>query len=631
MNFGEKYIDMIKTLYYRAVSTVMNGGVTTGYFPLERAARQGDPISPTLFILALEPLLCVIRDKVQGIHTPKGYFKVAAFADDVTVGLGELDEVEKILKILKKFGKFSGLQINLEKCEILSLNGKVTRNNSIKETSYMKITGVTFGHRKNMCNIEKLNFEPAIQAIRSKLNLWKMRILTIMGKITVIKAHVLSQIQFLASSINTPEWVVKEVAVLVYNFVWNGRSKIKKEKASKAWKEGGLTLPQIENLCRAAFVRTTLRARELEDNVLWAKNFMHEMRLVGGEAALHPQTMLIDLKRKEVPTYVIDQIEAWRALQKAMNPEWGKEITVDSPICFNRHFKMPKVKKGIRGRKTTTEEVLDMPYLLQSGWCKAGLWFDPQGEQIKASKANENGVSGNAVFEWLKVSKSLKSARVRLVNDKELRIIHPPVFNPCFFTENGCIETSDITQKRILKEIAKAVAYAPNGTQIKVRDELDLTEDDFSTALKNYRKDNPCTFKQEFQFKLLAGILHTNKAFAGMGKKPSPKCNFCDEKEQSFVHLYIKCPGVNKFRETLAKNWQGEKMNPKRWFLGSSITNDVLEKCKNMIAKEANHFIFKTNWADSQLSVDAFKNWLKSDEEPEEALAYRVSKIFFFF
>ena len=62
MNFGEGFIGMIRTLYRRATSTVMNGGVSTGYFPLERAARQGDPISPTLFVLALEPLLAVLRE-----------------------------------------------------------------------------------------------------------------------------------------------------------------------------------------------------------------------------------------------------------------------------------------------------------------------------------------------------------------------------------------------------------------------------------------------------------------------------------------------------------------------------------------------------------------------------------------
>ena len=78
----------------------------------------------------------------------------------------------------------------------------------------------------------------------------------------------------------------------------------------------------------------------------------------------------------------------------------------------------------------------------------------------------------------------------------------------------------------------------------------------------------------------------------------------------------------------MSERWQGEPMSKKRWFLGASVTSEVLEKSKNIIAKEANHFIFKRNWAEADLSVDAFKNWLKSDEEPEEALAFRVNKVF---
>ena len=69
-------------------------------------------------------------------------------------------------------------------------------------------------------------------------------------------------------------------------------------------------------------------------------------------------------------------------------------------------------------------------------------------------------------------------------------------------------------------------------------------------------------------------------------------------------------------------------MSMKRWFLGVSESLEVLEKCKNIIAKEANHFIFKMNFSGGKLSKVAFINWLNSDEEPEEALASRVNKTF---
>ena len=122
--------------------------------------------------------------------------------------------------------------------------------------------------------------------------------------------------------------------------------------------------------------------------------------------------------------------------------------------------------------------------------------------------------------------------------------------------------------------------------------------------------------------------MFTNSSYKRMGHKLTTKCTFCDEEYQSLVHLYIKCPAVAEFRASLSRNWPGEAMDAKRWFLGSNTTYETLEKSKNIIAKEANHFIFKMNWANSQLSVEAFKNWLKSEEEPEEALSQRINRVF---
>ena len=54
-------------------SCVINGGNTTPYFHLEKEARQGDPVSAYLFILALEVLFVFIKsnENIKGI----GIFK----------------------------------------------------------------------------------------------------------------------------------------------------------------------------------------------------------------------------------------------------------------------------------------------------------------------------------------------------------------------------------------------------------------------------------------------------------------------------------------------------------------------------------------------------------------------------
>ena len=63
--FGQNFILWIKILLNDQESCVINGGKTTKYFMLGRGARQGDPISAFLFILALEILFLLIKTKPE--------------------------------------------------------------------------------------------------------------------------------------------------------------------------------------------------------------------------------------------------------------------------------------------------------------------------------------------------------------------------------------------------------------------------------------------------------------------------------------------------------------------------------------------------------------------------------------
>ena len=67
--FGESFLGWIKTFYNNISSCVINNGFSTPTFNVKRGVRQGDPLSPSLFIIVLELLALSIRnnDQIKGI------------------------------------------------------------------------------------------------------------------------------------------------------------------------------------------------------------------------------------------------------------------------------------------------------------------------------------------------------------------------------------------------------------------------------------------------------------------------------------------------------------------------------------------------------------------------------------
>ena len=117
-NFGPSIISWIKLFQNGSESCIIQNGFMSDFLRLKRGCRQGDPISPYIFILCAEILGQMLRNNknLKGININNREFLLSQYADDTQIFLdGSEKSLREALLILDTFYRMSGLKINGEK------------------------------------------------------------------------------------------------------------------------------------------------------------------------------------------------------------------------------------------------------------------------------------------------------------------------------------------------------------------------------------------------------------------------------------------------------------------------------------------------------------------------------------
>ena len=134
----------------------------------------------------------------------------------------------------------------MSKCEIAgigSLKGVETAVCGMKNIDLtkdaVKIIGISFSYNKAIQN--ELNFRTTISKIQAILKLWRMRRLSLEGKITVFKSLAISKIVYLSLLSNVPNKIVEEIMKIQKNLLWDFTVPKMKHSATRMdYQNGGL-------------------------------------------------------------------------------------------------------------------------------------------------------------------------------------------------------------------------------------------------------------------------------------------------------------------------------------------------------------------------------------------------------
>ncbi len=231
-----------------------NGNVSPS-FPLRRGTRQGCPLSPLIFALALEPLASAVRKNrnIKAIQAGKMEHKLLLYADDVLLLTTNPETaVPQILSLIDTFSFISGYKINWGKSEAMPLSRLcppgIRQNWQFKWLpSGLVYLGVklTPGFKDIMTE----NFLPLLMKIESTLQNCAKIGLSLLGKINILKMMIIPQINYILHLIpvSLPSSLLKKFNAAVDVFLWGGkRPRLNRIKMCAAFEDGGLNLPRVD-------------------------------------------------------------------------------------------------------------------------------------------------------------------------------------------------------------------------------------------------------------------------------------------------------------------------------------------------------------------------------------------------
>ncbi|CAM4506227.1 unnamed protein product [Lepidochelys kempii] len=119
----ENFLRVIRELYEGCSTTICLAEGETAEIPIRSGVKQGCPLSPIIFNLAMEPLLRAISNGTDGFNLHGERVSVLAYADNLVLTADDPESLQGMLDTISQAADWMGLGFNAKKCAALHIDG----------------------------------------------------------------------------------------------------------------------------------------------------------------------------------------------------------------------------------------------------------------------------------------------------------------------------------------------------------------------------------------------------------------------------------------------------------------------------------------------------------------------------
>ncbi|KAG7557763.1 Zinc knuckle CX2CX4HX4C [Arabidopsis suecica] len=503
LGFAEKWCQWVMTCISTvSYSVLINGSPTSKIHP-QRGLRQGDPLSPYLYLLCTEGLSSLLHNamltkSIQGFKASRGGPPIShmLFADDSLLFCqASTAQCQQLLSILQEYAVASGQHVNFQKSAILfgktvpsEIQQAITKLTGISKTGgFGRYLGLPEAVGRNKYNV----FSYISQRVQSKIESWYSKFLSPAGKEVLIKSVATALPTYCMSCFLLPKKLLNQISGYIRRFWWSSL----KEKHKLPWvawnnmtklkQHGGMGFRDLSKFNIALLAKQSWRIlkepKSLLSRVLKAKYFA--------------KTSLMEAKLGHRPSH------AWRSIHQ------GTQL----------------LSQGLKWRigDGRTVNIWSDPWLDNPPRPARCIADAPPSAVLKVSDLM---LCGSYQWDEKKIQEIINSEDVKLIKRIHPRVMASPDSPNWIHTRNG-----QYTVKSGYHQLTKP----SNTISADIQRSNQLCSSFWSLNI-------PPKIKH-FWWRVLHNALPVADSLNRRRLRINPDCNFCGEGRETIQHLLFQC------------------------------------------------------------------------------------------